>query len=50
MNILKTIYNIIMQALGIIQPEVRLNYDTPIADKEIGEAQDGYMLNDTIHL
>ena len=50
MNILKTIYNMIMQALGIAQPEINMNYETPIADKEIGEGQDGYMIDDTIHL
>lgn len=50
MNILKTIYNLILTAMGIIQPELKMNYETPIADKEIDSAQGGYMIEDTIHL
>lgn len=50
MNILKTIYNLILTAMGIIQPQLNMQYETPIMDKELDKASDGYMLNDTIHL
>lgn len=34
MNILKTIYNLILQALGIIEPEIKLEYENIAIEKD----------------
>lgn len=38
MNVLKTIYNLILVALGVWHPELHLNYEEPIADPELDSA------------
>ena len=35
MNVLKTIYNLILTALGVWSPTLNLEYETPTADSEI---------------